>query len=30
LKMDRPIEWPLTVFRSAADHLTHLKAAAEH
>ena len=30
LEMDRAIEWPLTVFRSAADHLTHLEAAAEH
>jgi len=30
LEMDRAIEWPLTIFRSAADHLPDFEAAAEH
>ena len=30
LEMDRAIEWPFTIFRSAADYLSNLEAAAEH
>jgi hypothetical protein len=30
LEMDRAIEWPFTIFRSAADHLSDFEATAEH
>jgi hypothetical protein len=30
LEMDRAIEWPFTIFRSAADHLSDFEAAAEN